>query len=77
MSGIFTVAEGVANYERLKAFAAATLAADPVMARKHARYVKALDARQKRRLSRVLANPDSQEYKDYIIPSSIPDLQPA
>ena len=64
-----TITDGIANWARLQAVADAALAASPALARRSARFNAALSRRQSQRLARVLASPDSKEYKDYISPA--------
>ncbi|MBQ9430137.1 MAG: hypothetical protein IJU44_01160 [Kiritimatiellae bacterium] len=60
------VEEGVANWERLQKFVSLAEEASPSLKRFGERFSRRLAASQAKNLARIMENPDSREYKDYI-----------
>ena len=61
-----TKAEGVKNWAGLQKFMLNAEAADPVLAKRNARFSAALKKRQKRETKRILSRPGSKAYRDYM-----------
>ena len=61
-----TIKEGQDNWSKLQAVVAAAEAASPKLRRDGTRFRAALSKRQARTFARIMANPNSREYKDYI-----------
>ena len=53
--------------DHLRAYVADAEAKDPVLARKGARFARALHKRQQREFLKIKANPDSKLYRDYMV----------
>ena len=57
---------GRARLSALRAHMAETEKASPALARRNRRFAAHVESMQRRNLARIMAHPDSQEYKDYI-----------
>jgi len=57
---------GRARLSALRARMAEEETADPALARRNRRFAAHVESMQRRNIARIMANPDSQEYKDYV-----------
>ena len=60
-------ADGRDRLAALRAALKTAEAADPALARRNARFFAHVAAQQERNMKKILAQPDSQAYRDYVL----------
>lgn len=63
---VVTIAEGAANWQRLQALIASAEEASPKVKMDRKRFATALEKRQARTFARIVSNPSSRQYRDYV-----------